>query len=141
MRRLFETILVLMCMVMLFADARGSEARPASGYPSGPEEAEGTPLYELYGCDRETLRDAVITCILTDCEEGPQEKAISNAERETARRLAMNGRMTEKANDMSVTGGTTVYIFSMPDGTYLMSLELFRGLIVRNDGMYNYTDE
>lgn len=141
MKRLLTTILVLMCMVMLFADAQTSEVLQDSNDPYGPEEAERTPLYELYGCDREALRDAVVTCIVTDCEEGLREAAISGEERETVRRLAMSGKMTGKANDMCVTGGTAVYIFSAPDGTYLMSLEFFRGLLVRNDGMYNYTEE
>ena len=141
MKRLLTTILVLMCMVMLFADAQTSEAGTDSNDPYRPEEAEGILLYELYGCDREALRDAVITCMMTDCEEGPREAAISSEEQETVRRLAINGKMAEKANDMCVTGGTTVYIFSAPDGTYLMSLEFFQGLLVRNDGMYHYTDE
>ena len=110
-------------------------------YPQGPEAVEGTPLYEVYGCDREALRDAVITCMLTDCEAGPEEQELSAAEQESIRRLAMNGKMTDKANDTNVTGNTTVYTFTAPDGTHLMSMEFYHGLLMRNDGMYNYTDE
>lgn len=110
-------------------------------YPLGPEATEGTPLYEVCGCDREALRDAVITCMLTDCEAGPKEKELSVAEQESIRRLAMNGKMTDKVNDMDVTGETTIYTFTAPDGTGLMSLEFYHGLLMRKDGMYNYTDE
>lgn len=112
----------------------------ASSYPEGPGETEGTPLCELYGVDREALRDAVITCSKIG-EAGLEETELSKAEQESIRRLAMNGKMTGKANETNVTGGTWVYTFTAPDGTYLMSIELYRGMLVRNDGMYYYSDE
>ena len=50
----------------------------------------------------------------------------------------MNGQITEKADDTSVTGGTWIYSFETPGGKHLLSLEMYRGLIVGNDGMYRY---
>ena len=50
----------------------------------------------------------------------------------------MNGVITGKANDTSVTGGTWVYSFETPAGEHLLSVEMYRGLIVAADGMYSF---
>ena len=39
---------------------------------------------------------------------------------------------------LSVTGGTWVYSFDAPDGSHLLSIEMYRGMIVTSYGMYNY---
>ena len=44
----------------------------------------------------------------------------------------------EKADDTSVTGGTWIYSFETPGGKHLLSIEMYRGLIVGSDGMYAY---
>ena len=111
-----------------------------SDYPYGPEEAEGTLIYEFFGCDPETIRTAEIASVWYDCEGGPETREISEAEQESIRRLALHGKITGRANDTSVTGNTTIYTFTAPDGNWLMSLEFYRGLLVLNDGMYNYTE-
>jgi len=137
MKYLFVVTAILVC----FALACGTLQITETAELPVTDGTDGIFIYELYGCGREKLRDALITCVWTDCEAGPQEREIDAAEQESIRNLAMNGRITGKANEMSVTGNTTIYIFAAQDGTYLMSLEFYRGLLVRNDGMYSYTDE
>ena len=75
------------------------------------------------------------------------EEAISNNPIEEARRYVanaeeiiqfiLNSHVTGKANATMVTGGTTEYIISDENGNYLAALELYEGLLVRNDGMYH----
>ena len=57
---------------------------------------------------------------------------------EEMRNLAINGIITGKANDMSLTGNTWLYSFESPDGEYLLGIEMYKGLIVSADGMYSY---
>lgn len=87
----------------------------------------------------EGLETAVITCYTTDCETGliPCED-VTEEELEGIRRMALYGVVTGRENDMMVTGGTWVYTFETPDGEYLMSIEMYRGLVVSSDGMYSY---
>ena len=40
---------------------------------------------------------------------------------------------------MSVTGGTWIYSFETPEGTHLLSIEMYKGLIVAVDGMYSFS--
>lgn len=129
----------LLCFLLIGNLETTAPGPVVSGVPDSPEPMEAIPICEAYGCDREALRDAVITCYWYDCETGPGETEISEEEREDIRRLAMEGVITGRANEMSTTGNTTIYSFETPDGTYLMSLEFFHGWLVRNDGMYNFT--
>lgn len=125
-------------------------------YPSGPQadeedeteeeadaaaEAEGfepVPLWQFCHGKREGLEDAVIKGFKTDCEEGPIEYEMTPEEVEEMRSLAINGIITGKANDMSLTGNTWLYSFESPDGEYLLGIEMYKGLIVSADGMYSY---
>lgn len=117
-----------------------------SDYPEGPQEepaaeAEAVPVWKFFHAkSAEGLETAVVTCYTTDCETGLIPEEITEEEAAAMRRLAMNGVVTAKANDLSVTGGTWVYTFETPDGRYLMSIEMYKGLMVGRDGMYNYQE-
>ena len=54
------------------------------------------------------------------------------------RNLAINGVITGKANDTSVTGGTWSYVFENEEGKVILAIEMYKGWIVSVDGMYNY---
>lgn len=130
-----------------------------SSYPMGPEtdpggdidavepdadepETEGSlsavPVWKFCHGLREGLETAVIRGYTLDCEQGPVEYEMTPEEIEEIRGIAMNGVITGKANDMSVTGGTWIYSFETEEGKYLFSIEMYRGLIVSADGMYSF---
>ena len=112
-----------------------------SDYPEGLDEVfEGYPVPVWKFCRglRDGLDTAVITAAQTSCEEGPLPVEITPEEAEQIRSLAMSGMVTDKANEISVTGGTWVYTFTTPGGKHLLSVEMFEGLIVGSDGMYNH---
>ena len=87
---------------------------------------------------RDGLDTAVITGWTTDCEEGLIPAEMTPEEIEEIRLLAMNGTVTGKASDESVTGGTWVYTFETPGGKHLLSIEIYKGMIVASDGMYRF---
>ena len=91
-------------------------------------------FFKLQDVDAET---AVINAMMTDCEEGLIEEEMTEEDREEVIELLEHGIITGKENEMSVTGGTTVYVFRDAEGNYLGSIELYRGLAVGNDGMYS----
>ena len=110
-------------------------------YPTGPKEPEDgsfrpVPVWKFCHGFRDGLDTAVITASMTDCEAGPSAVEISPEEAEKIRRLAMNGTVTGKASNEMVTGGTWIYTFETPRGTHLLSIELYKGLIVGSGGMY-----
>ena len=117
-------------------------------YPCGPsgtsgegsESADGVPVWQFCHGKREGLETAVIKGYSIDCEEGPAEIEMTPEETESIRSIAVNGVITGKANDMSVTGGTWVYAFETPEGESLLYLEMYKGWIVDVSGMYNYTE-
>ena len=120
-----------------------------ASYPEGPEEesseaeipaesSEGTPVWKFCHGLREGLETAVITGYTVDCEAGLIPVEMSPEEVEDVRRLAIDGVVTDKANDDSLTGNTWVYSFESPDGKHLLSIKMYRGLIVAVDGMYHY---
>ena len=84
------------------------------------------------------LDTAVITAYTTDCETGLVPAEITPEEADWIRGLAMNGIITGKASDLCLTGSTWVYSFDAPDGSHLLSIEMYRGMIVTSCGMYNY---
>ena len=87
---------------------------------------------------RELLETAVITGYGVDCEIGLIPAEMTEEEKEEIRTLALYGVVTGKKNDEMVTGGTWVYSFETPEGEYIMSVELYKGLLVGSDGMYSY---
>ncbi len=115
----------------------------SSSYPQGPEEytedePKPVPVWKFCHGLRDGLDTAVITGYSTDCEEGSSKIDMTPEEIEKIRSLAVNGMVTGKASDESVTGGTWVYSFETPGGKQLLSVELYKGMIVAADGMYQY---
>ena len=114
-------------------------------YPYGPKEPEDgsfqpVPVWKFCHGFRDGLDTAVVTAYTSDCEAGLAEAEITPEEAGEIRRLAMNGTVTGKVSDEMVTGGTWVYSFETPGGTHLLSIELYKGLIVGADGMYGYIE-
>ena len=83
------------------------------------------------------FEQVTITAGRSDCEAGYMELTVSDAERESIIHLMTNGFVTGKANASLVTGGTFTFVFSDNAGNYLGSIELYKGLLVRSDGMYS----
>lgn len=115
----------------------------SSSYPQGPEEytedePKPVPVWKFCHGLRDGLDTAVITGYSTDCEEGSSKIDMTPEEIEKIRSLAVNGMVTGKVSDESVTGGTWVYSFETPGGKHLLSVELYKGMIVAADGMYQY---
>ena len=122
----------------IFEDGQLISVTHAS-YPNGPDDAEEQPpVWKFCHGLRDGLDTAVITAYFTDCETGAELAEVSPEEAEWVRCIAMNSRVMEKADDTSVTGGTWIYSFETPGGKHLLSIEMYRGLIVGSDGMYAY---
>ena len=110
-----------------------------ASYPCGPDDAEDRiPVWKFCHGLRDGLDTAVITAYTTDCETGAIPAELTPEEAEWIRNVAMNGIITEKADDTFVTGGTWIYSFETPGGKHLLSVEMYRGMIVGSDGMYSY---
>ncbi len=111
-----------------------------------PREADPTdacpdiPVWKFFHGDPDLLASAVITCSLLDCEAGPIPKEITPEETEELRTLAAYGVVTGKASDEMVTGNIWLYSFETPEGAYIMTVEMYRGLLVGPDGMYAYRE-
>ena len=122
----------------IFEDGQLISVTHAS-YPNGPDDAEEQPpVWKFCHGLRDGLDTAVITAYFTDCETGAEPAEVSPEEAEWVRCIAMNSRVMEKADDTSVTGGTWIYSFETPGGKHLLSIEMYRGMIVTSCGMYNY---
>ena len=91
---------------------------------------------EFFGLEKADAATVVITAVENDCEEGPKEVPVTEKDREWALAMLERGIITRKVNDLSVTGGTASYLFHSAEGEYLGSIELYEGLAVKNDGMY-----
>ena len=114
-----------------------------ASYPWGPEESwpgeeEETAVWEFCHGDPDLLESAVIKAYMTDCEEGLLPAELSAEEAEEIRALALYGAVTGRENDMMVTGGTWLYSFETLEGEHIMTLELYRGMLVGSDGMYGF---
>ena len=96
------------------------------------------PVWQFCHGVRDGLDTAVITLYTTDCETGLIPAELSPEDEAWIRRIAINGMVTGKANDTAITGGTWVYSFETPGGEHLLSIEMYRGLIVSSRGMYNF---
>ena len=113
--------------------------RPSCGFA-----AEGVAPYgfrtvsvrEFYGLEQVDAAAAVITATENDCEAGPKEIPVTEEDRKWVLAMLERGIITRKVNSQNVTGGTTSYLFHTGDGEYLGSIELYRGMAVTDDGMY-----
>jgi hypothetical protein len=91
---------------------------------------------EFFGLEKANAATVVITAMENDCEEGPKEVPVTEQDREWVLAILERGIITRKVNDLSVTGGTASYLFHSEEGEYLGSIELYKRLAVKNDGMY-----
>ena len=106
---------------------------------SGASASDEIPVWKFFhAASAEQLETAVILGYTLDCEAGPVPYEMPEEEAEELRTLAMYGVITGKKSDEMVTGGTWIYSFETPDGEYIMSVELYKGLLVGSDGMYSY---
>ena len=106
------------------------------GGEAGPKGFQPVSLIDFCGWQDIDFDHAVITGYDMDCEAGPIPFEITDEQREEMIQFVRTRNVTGKANATMVTGGTTAYTFSDEAGNYLASLELYRGRLVRNDGMY-----
>ena len=112
---------------------------PEEYWPGEAEESSGEiPVWQFCHGDYSLLETAVISGSTLDCEAGPIPYEITGEEAEELRTLAMYGVVTGRENDEMVTGGTWLYTFETPEGEYIMTVELYRGLLVGSDGMYAF---
>ena len=102
----------------------------------GPKGFRPVPVIEFLKMQESDLADAVVTCYVMDCEAGMIESEVSEEDQEWILDLVKNGKVTGKANATMVTGGTWVYIINDAEGNDIGSVELYRGMLVGNDGMY-----
>lgn len=113
--------------------------RPSYGFAAegiAPYGFRSVSVREFCGLEKTDAVTAVVTATENDCEAGPKEIPVTEEDRTWALAMLERGIITRKVNDHSVTGNTTSYLFHTADGDYLGSIELYRGLAVANDGMY-----
>lgn len=110
------------------------------GEGMGPAGFQPVPLRAFCGWEQTDFSEATVTAYFCDCEAGPRETPVAPEERAWVLRLVTEGKVTGKASARCVTGGTTVYSFCDPAGKQLASLTLYRGWLVRPDGMYSISD-
>ena len=110
------------------------------GVPMGPVGFQPIPVNVFCKMENVDFEQVTITAGRSDCEAGLMELDVSDTERESIVRLMTNGYVTGKANASCVTGGTYCYSFSDKEGNYLGSIELYKGLLVRSDGMYSISE-
>ena len=97
----WQSLLLTLCL---------SACTLSESVPSGSDAAfEPVPVWKFCHGLREGLETAVIKGYQSSCEEGPIEIGMTPEEIEDIRDIAINGVITGKANDMSVTGGTWFY--------------------------------
>ena len=104
------------------------------GDTMGPAGFQPIPAIEFLGLDREVVQSAKIKAYINDCEAGPME--AKSVDEGAVREIVLRGTVTGKANATLVTGGTTSFGFYDEEDNYLGGFELYRGLLVRSDGMY-----
>lgn len=113
-----------------------------AGVPGmGPAIPAPVSIRDFCGFGDRDFSRAVVTAWHTDCEAGIFPVEVTEKDAERLRQLAAHGMVTGKANSYCVTGGTTLVCFADAQGNALGSLELYRGLLVTNDGMYAIATE
>ena len=138
-RRYFPLVILAVLALALCLTACTSEnGKQVSGTGAPVSGNEPVPVWKFCHGLQDGLDTAVITLYTTDCETGLIPAELSAEDEAWIRSIAMNGVITGKANDTSVTGGTWVYSFETPAGEHLLSIEMYRGLIVAADGMYSF---
>ena len=159
MKRTGTICTALLCLILVFELSVSAAAETGEsgffgflsaffGFSSSgdavPENAgtgsEPVPVWKFFhALTPEGLDTAVFTCSLSDCEAGPIPQELSEEDEKFVRDLTINGVVTDLASEISVTGGTWIYTFTSPKGKYLLSVELYKGMLVGPYGMYNYS--
>ena len=137
-RNYTAAILTILFLALCLTACAFEKGNPASGNEVSASGDAPVPVWKFCHGVRDGLDTAVITMYTTDCETGLIPAELSPEEAEWIRGIALNGVITGKANDTSRTGGTWVYTFETPAGEHLLSIEMYRGMIVAADGMYNF---
>ena len=128
-------VLALALCLTACAPENGKQVSGTDGPVSGDDPV---PVWQFCHGVRDGLDTAVITLYTTDCETGLIPAELSPEDEAWIRGLAVNGMVTGKANDTAVTGGTWVYSFETPAGEHLLTIEVYRGLIVSSRGMCHF---
>lgn len=102
----------------------------------GPAGFQPVPVCEFCGLDAAALAGAEVRGAYNDCEAGPSPLELDAEEAEQVRQRVLKGTVTGKANAIVTTGGTYTFSFYDAAGEHLGSVEFYRGLLVRRDGMY-----
>ena len=145
----YAVLITLLSAVLFTACAYAADNRPMEIRSDGIDLNSGTsdasaspgeiPVWQFFhAASAEELETAVITGTITDCESGPIPCEVTEDEAKSIRMLALYGVVTGRESDMMVTGGTRLFTFETPAGEYLMTIEMYMGHLVGNDGMYNY---
>lgn len=114
---------------------------------SGAEQEALVSMYSLpvslasvSGLEDADIENAVIRAWFMDCEDGPHPVELTSEREEEIRAMALSAMVTEKVNNMGLTGGMTSYSFLSPEGDYLGSFEIYEGLLLLGDGMYRVSE-
>lgn len=109
------------------------------GGSMGPIGFQPVSIRTFCGMEGLDLSGIVVSSSYIDCEAGPRQLTVSEEDRQYLLNLIRYGKVTGKANSTATTGGTVCYGLSDQAGNFLASLELYKGLLVRSDGMYAIT--
>ena len=137
-RNFTAAALVILILALCLTACAFEKGNPVSGDDSPASGNAPVPVWQFCHGIVGGLDTAVITMYATDCETGLSPAELPPEQAEWIRGIAVNGVITGKANDISLTGGTWVYTFETPAGEHLLSVEMYRGMIVAADGMYNF---
>ncbi len=97
----------------------------------GPAGFTPVPLAEFCGIDLQAAQNARIEACYNDCEAGP-----SPVDPGDILETLKNGIVTGKASCTMTTGDFYTFSFYNENDEHMFSVDLYRGLLVRNDGMY-----
>ena len=106
----------------------------AFGDDMGP--AGFTPVNITEFCDLGDLKGASVKAIFNDCEAGPYGIDLTQSDQEKILCLISDGVVTGKVSAISTTGGYRTYYFYR-GSEHLGSVDIYDGLLYRNDGMYS----
>ena len=104
-----------------------------------PEEIVGfecRSLAEFCGVDENAFADATVQIFDEDCEVGATERTLSDEEQAEAIEWLSRLTVTGKRSAMMVTGNTTAYVLTSPEGETLARFTFFGDSLAQEDGMY-----
>lgn len=104
-----------------------------------PEEIVGfqvRSLAEFCGLDGDVFENATIQIFDEDCEAGPTERTLDEDGQAAAIEWLSGLTVTGKRSALMVTGNTTAYVLTSPEGEALARFTFFGSDLVCADGMY-----